>query len=98
MTCVVSGAGTVRGCEASALPGAGAEAPLAGLAAPVEEGGAIRPGFVVSALVATWLVLTPAGPFGFLAQRDIKIWSPIKTAMIRKIARRVLRSMESAPA
>ena len=72
MTWVVSGAGTVRGCEASVLPGAGAEPPPAGATAPVEGGGVISPGFVVSARVATWVVSTPAGAFGFLAQRDIK--------------------------
>jgi hypothetical protein len=61
-------------------------------------GGVIKPGRVVSARVATCVVSTPAGGFGFFPQRDIKIWSPIRTAMIRKMARRVLRSMESVPA
>jgi hypothetical protein len=58
----------------------------------------IKPGRVVSPLVATRVVSTPAGAFGFFVQRDIKIWSPIRTAMIRKTARRVLRSMDSVPA
>ena len=60
----------------------------------------IKPGRAVSGAipVTTCVVSTPAGAFGFFAHRDIKIWSPIRTAMIRKIARRVLRSMDSVPA
>jgi hypothetical protein len=98
MTCVVSGAGTVRGREERAPPGA-AE-PAAELDGTVPDGGgAIKPGCAVSGAVpvTTWVVSTPAGAFGFFAQRDMSIWSPIRTAMIRKIAMRVLRSIERAP-
>jgi hypothetical protein len=62
-------------------------------------GGVIKPGRAVSGAVpvTTWVVSTPAGAFGFV-QRDMSTWFPISTAMIKKIAMRVLRSIERAPA
>lgn len=95
MMCVVSGAGEVRGREDRAEPLAGAEPD----GAVPAGGGVVKPGRAVSGAipVTTRVVSTPAGAFGFFAQRDMSIWSPIRTAMIRKIAMRVLRSIERAP-